>query len=460
MIDKINVQQFGADATGVTASTAALQRAIDTAAQGIGGCVFLPAGNYLTGTLWMRSNVALELDAGAVISAQAEVQAFPVCHSAWEGPASPCHASLIVGEGLRNVTLKGRGTIDGRGAFWWDLFHRQELKHTRPHLVRLVDCKEVSIDGLNFINSPRWTINPVACEDVTITGITIQNPDDSPNTDGINPDSCSNVKISDCRIDVGDDCVAIKSGSEEDARPNPRPCQNITVNNCTMLHGHGGVVIGSETSGGIRNISISNCIFSGTERGLRVKSRRGRGGIVEDIRADNIGMDDVLCPIVVNMFYACGASADDEIFSPNALPVTELTPRVSRLRFSKIAVRGAKFAAAYILGLPELPVEDISLVDVSIYMDRGNKTAGAPAMAVGCGEMCRAGFVVQNASRLVMRQVEVHDQLGPAMVAKNIGEIEISDVRARSDDEPETSAKRRRTVEITHPERPRLTHAR
>jgi polygalacturonase len=460
MIQTVNVMQFGADATGVVACTAALQRAIDACAQSGGGRVLFPPGIYLTGTLWMRSNVTLELDASATLAAQAEIQAFPVCHSAWEGPASACHSSLIAGERLQNVALKGRGTIDGRGALWWDLFHQQKLAHTRPHLVRLIDCSRVTIEGLNFVNSPRWTINPVACEDVTITGISIRNPEHSPNTDGVNPDSCSNVMISDCRIDVGDDCVAIKSGSKEDARPNPRPCQNIVVSNCTMLHGHGGVVIGSETSGGVRNISITNCIFSGTERGIRVKSRRGRGGVVEDIRADNIVMDDVLCPIVVNMYYACGASEHDEIFSRQPLPVTELTPRVRRLHFKKLAVRGAKFAAAYIRGLPELPVEDISLDEVSIHMDRDNKIAGESAMAVGCVKMCRAGFVMENARDLKLHRVDLHDQLGPALVANDIGMMQLSDLQSRLDDDHEVRMPRRRVVEITHPQSAKLTHAR
>ena len=149
----------------------------------------------------------------------------------------------------------------------------------RPHLVRVVDCRNVLIEGVTLRNSPMWTISPLACDNVTITKLTVINPPDSPNTDGINPDSCRNVHISDCHVDVGDDCITIKSGKEDDGRRELRACENITVTNCTLMAGHGGVVIGSEISGSIRNVTISNCVFVGTDRGIRIKARRGRGGV-------------------------------------------------------------------------------------------------------------------------------------------------------------------------------------
>jgi hypothetical protein len=430
MRDIVNVKQFGAHSDGSASCTASLQRAIDTCAAAGGGTVHFPPGTYITGALLMRSNVTLDLAAGAVIAAHTDVNAFPVSHSVWEGSASPIHSPLIGGEGLKNVALKGDGTIDGRGAFWWDLFNAGKLAYTRPNLIRLVNCRDVLIDGLTITNSPRWTINPVACENVIISSIVVRNPYDSPNTDGINPDSCSNVRICGCQIDVGDDCIAIKSGSIEDMRPDPRPCQNITVTNCMMLHGHGGLVIGSETSGGVRNVTVSNCIFRGTERGVRVKSRRGRGGSVEDLWADNIIMNDVLCPIVVNLFYECGASEDDPMFDPGPAPVTDLTPRIRGLRFRNIAVYGAKYAAAYIRGLPEQPAEDISLDDVSVYMDSNNKLAGAPAMAVGCPDMCRAGFVLESVKNVRLRRVELYHHLGRPVIANGADDLEVTGLLA------------------------------
>jgi polygalacturonase len=427
----LNVLETGAIADGVTSCTAALQKAIDLCGQKGGGTVFIPAGQYVSGTLWMRSHVTLHLDAGATILGDTNPAAFPIWQSKWEGTvALPAHAPLIAGEGLTKIAISGRGILDGRGPTWWEAFRKGTLQAVRPNLVRVVDCQDVLIEGLTFINSPYWTLNPTACDNLTITKVTIRNPDDSPNTDGINPDSCSNVHISDCHIDVGDDCITIKSGSEEDGRPNPRACHNLTISNCTMLHGHGGVVIGSEMSGGVRNVAISNCVFCGTDRGIRLKSRRGRGNAVEDLRVDNIVMDEVLCPIVVNLFYVCGTSERSKLLDHAPQPVTAGTPQFRRLRFSNITARRVKYAAAFILGLPEMFVDDIALDGISIYMDAENKQAGLPAMAAGISDMCRAGLVIKNARNVKLRRIDVYDQIGPAVVVNNSQDILVSDLYA------------------------------
>ena len=433
----VNILETGAIADGSTVSTAAIQRAIDLCSQRGGGTVFIPAGEFISGTLWMRSNITLHLDSGAILLGDSQPSSFPRWTTKWEGNAGIiCHAPLIAGEGLSNISLSGRGLVDGRGKMWWDVFNPGQPPDIRPHLVRFVDCRDVLIDGLHFSNSPRWTLNPVACDNVTITQVTIRNPHDSPNTDGINPDSCSNVHIANCHIDVGDDCIAIKSGSEEDGRPNPRPCQNITITNCTMLHGHGGVVIGSEMTGGVRNVSISNCVFCGTDRGIRLKSRRGRGNAVEDLRVDNIVMDEVHCPIVVNLFYVCGTSQHSKLLDPSPQPVNSGTPQFRRLRFSNITARKVKFAGAFILGLPEMFVEDIVLDGISIYMDTESTDAGSPAMAAGVHDMCRAGVVLKNARNVKLRRIDLYDQLGPAVTIDNSQEILISDLYANADNGP------------------------
>ena len=435
--ERFNVLSTGAIPDGSTLSTAAIQKSIDLCGQNGGGTVFIPAGSYVTGSLWLRSNVTLHLESGAFLLGDADPAGFPLWNSQWEGKnATASHAPLIGGEGLTNIAITGRGVIDGRGKSWWDAFNQGKIRDIRPHLVRLVDCRDVLIDGLQFINSPRWTLNPVACDNVTITRVTIRNPHDSPNTDGINPDSCSNVQISSCHIDVGDDCIAIKSGSEEDGRPNPRPCHNITISNCTMLHGHGGVVIGSEMSGGVRNVAISNCVFCGTDRGIRLKSRRGRGNAVEDLRVDNIVMDEVNCPIVVNLFYVCGASEHSKVLDPKLQQVNAGTPQFRRLRFSNITARKVKFAGAFILGLPEMFVDDIVLDGISIYMDADNTEAGQPAMAAGVADMCRAGVVLKNARNVKLRRIDLYDQLGPAVTIDNSQEILVSDLYANADTGP------------------------
>jgi polygalacturonase len=430
----LSVAELGAVADGYTSCTAAIQQAIDRCAERGGGTVFIPAGKYVTGTLWLRSNIILHLDAGAIILGETDPTAYPIWSSRWEGSGAQAgHAPLIAGEGLTNIALTGRGIIDGRGEPWWNLFNQKKLRNMRPNLVRLVDCQDVLIDGLTFVNSPRWTLNPTACDNLTITNVTIRNPHDSPNTDGINPDACSNVHISNCHIDVGDDCITIKSGSEEDGRRAPRSCQNVTITNCTMLHGHGGVVIGSEMSGGVRNVAISNCVFCGTDRGIRLKSRRGRGNAVEDLRVDNIVMDDVLCPIVVNLFYVCGTLENSKVLDASPQPVTAATPQFRRLRFSNITARRVKYAAAFILGLPEMFVEDIVLDGISIYMDPSITQAGSPAMAAGVMDMCRAGIVLKHARNVKLRRIDIYDQLGPAVIVNNSQDILVSDLYASVD---------------------------
>jgi polygalacturonase len=429
----LNIRECGAIGDGASNCTAAIQRAIDRCASAGGGTVLVPAGQFVAGSLWMRSNVTLHLDSGARLLGSTEVADYPVWVSRWEGSARPSHAALIAGESLRNVAITGRGEIDGRGQHWWEKFRQSKLQHSRPSLLRLVDCRDVLISGFTCVNSPFWTLNPTACDNLTITNITVRNPHDSPNTDGINPDSCSNVHISDCHIDVGDDCLTLKSGAEDDGRQNRKACENIVITNCTMLRGHGGVVIGSEMSGGVRNVAISNCVFSGTDRGIRLKSRRGRGGIVEDLRVDNVVMDSVLCPIVLYLFYGCGAWGQKKVTDRSPHPVDAGTPRFRRLRFSNVSAQNVKYAAIFVLGLPEMPIEDVTLDGLSINLDSSNTVGGSPAMAPGIGDMCRAGVVVENARDVKVRRTALYDQLGPAVSIRNSSDVAVTDLSARAD---------------------------
>jgi hypothetical protein len=208
-------------------------------------------------------------------------------------------------------------------------------------------------------------VNPVYCEDVTIDGLTILNPDDSPNTDGINPDSCRNVRISNCHIDVGDDCIAIKSGKDEDGRRVGKPSENITITNCTMIHGHGGVVIGSEMSAGVKNVTITNCVFDGTKNGVRMKTQRGRGGTVENFRVSNIVMRNVRNAIRLNMFY--------HNIPPE--PVSERTPCFRNIHIANISVDGAK-EAGYIKGLPEMPIQNVTVSNANFESRHGINCSG------------------------------------------------------------------------------------
>ncbi len=345
--------------------------------------------------------------------------------SRWEGTECTNFSPPIYAYRAENIAIVGRGLIDGQGKAWWD-FHRKlrdEIAQTgkvatpstwsklfaennqgaaargrweqmgnflRPPMIQPFECRNVRIEGISLRNPPLWTINPVYCENVTVTGISIQNPEDSPNTDGINPDSCRNVHISDCHISVGDDCITIKSGRDEDGRRVGRPCENITVTNCTMLDGHGGVVIGSEMSGGVRKVAISNCIFDGTERGIRIKTTRGRGGVVEDIRVSNIVMSRITrTPFDLNMFY--------ERVPPE--PVSERTPVLRNMHFSDITVRGAP-AAGFLLGLEEMPVEDVTFSNVRIEAEKG----------LSCS----------NAKNIAFHDVRINTQKDPALLCEKV----------------------------------------
>jgi polygalacturonase len=426
-----NVLAYGAAGDGEALDTPAIQAAIEACSARGGGTVFVPAGRYVTGSLFLHSHITLHLEAGAVLLGSESPADYPVIQSRWEGSEQLTHAPLIAGHGLQNVAIVGRGTIDGRGAGWWQRHRARTLDHPRPRLISFTDCTRVLIEGVTVTNSPSWTINPVRCDNVTVHNVTVINPADSPNTDGINPDSCSNVRISNCYVSVGDDCITIKSGSEAEHPDKRAPCRDVTITNCTMAHGHGGVVIGSEMSGGVRNVVISNCVFVGTDRGIRFKSRRGRGGVVEDVRVSNIVMTDVLCPITMNLYYAPGKWGDQTISDKGRRPITDGTPRFRRIHLSHITAHNVKVAAAFLFGLAEMPIEDISLSDVTLSM-APEAGAGYADMADDIELMQRAGIFVRNAHRIRLHNVDVAGQLGPALRVVDSTEVEISTTAART----------------------------
>ena len=419
-----NVRTYGATGDGQTSDSLAIQKTIDSCAEQGGGTIYLPAGQYLTGSLILRSNITLHLDAGAVILGSENPEDYPVIHSRWEGMHQDTHAPLIGGHHLHNISVIGRGTIDGRGAVWWKAKIEKKLAYPRPRLISFSDCTNVLVEGITAINSPSWTINPIHCQNVNVRGVTILNPADSPNTDGINPDSCRLVRISDCYISVGDDCITLKAGTEHDRPDRVAPCRDITITNCTLEHGHGGVVIGSEMSGGVKNVVISNCVFIGTDRGIRIKSRRGRGGIIEDIRVSNLIMDGVLCPFTMNLYYFIGEQGNLNISDKNPRSVNDGTPRLRRIHFSHITAREVKHAAGFLYGLAEMPLEDISLSDISISIS-AEADSGYPEMADDIPSMSQAGFFIRNARRIRLEHVQVTGQRGPAFDIDDSTEVEM-----------------------------------
>jgi polygalacturonase len=399
--------------------TRSIQDSIDAKARAGGGTVRLAAGRYVTGALVLRDDITLELEAGATLQGSDDPADYPLIEARWEGRHQTTHAPLVGGSGLRNVAIAGRGTIDGRGAPWWKRYRDKTLAHPRPRLISIAESRNVLIEGLTLVNSPAWTINPVRCENVTVQKVTIVNPADSPNTDGINPDSCRYVHISDCHIDVGDDCITLKSGIETELPDKRGPCENITITNCTMAHGHGAVVLGSEMSGDVRNVVISNCVFTATDRGIRMKTRRGRGGVIEDVRVSNIVMRDVLVPFTVNLYYDFLARGDAVVADKKPRPVDAGTPRVRRIRFSDVTAEDAHYAAAFLYGLPESPIEEVTFRDVAIRMS-ANARVGLPEHLDDLEPMSRAGFIARNVRGLHLLGVEITGQAGEAFDMRDV----------------------------------------
>ncbi len=377
----LNVLTLGAVNDGLTDNTIVLQAALDSM-QTTGGLLYFPAGRYLTGSLQIYSNTTIYLEAGATILASGDFVKYPVITEEMvPGFKRGTRRGIFFALNAENITIQGSGTIDGCGYHWWEKRHEGEPDTRRPRTIQFINVDRVTIEGIHIQNSPCWTVHPIHCNNVTIHNISIHNPYDSPNTDGINPESCSNVKISDCYVDVGDDCITIKSGLETDLFQKQYPCENITVTNCTFVHGHGGVVIGSEMSGGVRNMTVSNCVFRNTERGIRLKTRRKRGGFVEDIIINNVIMDNVIAGITMNEYYKCGSfEGNEELFTYEKRPITADTPKIKGVIISNVVMKNVRGAGIYMLGLPEQPIHKVKIINVDI--DAVGSEAGEEVIAV------------------------------------------------------------------------------
>jgi galacturan 1,4-alpha-galacturonidase len=379
-----------------------------------GGTLAVPTGWYLTAPILLESNITLQLDAGAQLVFTDDETQFPLVDTEFEGIPVQAYLPCIYARDAHNVRIAGDGTIDGSGARWWKKQKDGTLAHPRPYLVCFQNCKDVSMDGVTLLNSPCWTVHPLYCENVNIARLTIQNPPDSPNTDGINPDGSANVRIADCLIDVGDDCIAIKSGTED--TPKKRPCENIIISGCHMLHGHGGVVIGSEMSGGVKNVLVTGCVFQGTERGIRLKTRRGRGGMAENLAFSHILMEDVLCPFVFNMYYHCGKGGKLPFVSDKtAHPVTDATPALCDITITDVTVRGATACAGFVYGLPESPVRRVNIKDCTVVMKEGQ--AGLAAMMDDLEPMEAAGLYLRNGEDINISGLRIAGCKGEAINA-------------------------------------------
>lgn len=407
----MNIRDYSHLSHDGTDWTAAFSRAIEELKALGGGTLFVPAGTYPTGSIRLYDNMTLQLDNGAHLRFHQRFDAFPLIDLEFEGNEGLIHQPCIFAQHAKHVAITGFGTIDGQGDFWWKpIREKKPLAYPRPYLVCFADCEDVAIENVRLMNSPVWTVHPLRCKHVTVSGVHIINPADAPNTDGINPNACSDVKILGCTIDVGDDCIAIKSGTEKTTKR--QACERIIISNCHFLHGHGGVVFGSEMSGGIRNVVVSSCIFYETDRGIRLKTRRGRGGTVEGIQLFNLTMERVMCPFVFNMYYFCGTDGKmKHVWDKAAYPVNEGTPCLKDVSITGVRARECSACAGFFYGLAEMPVEGVTMQDVVVEMAQDGKP-GRPAMMDGCPEMRQQGFFLRNAKDVDLRGVRVKNVCG------------------------------------------------
>lgn len=456
----VSITEFGAKGDGTTLNTKAIAAAIEQVAKKGGGKVIIPRGIWITGPIVLKSNINLHAEAGALVMFSKNFDDYPLIETSFEGLNTVRCLSPISGKNLQNIAITGEGVFDGSGDAWrpvkkakltdaqWKKLIASggvlnEAKNTwypsdkslkgallsdeqnnvkkqnslddyapykdflRPVMLSLVSCKKVVISGLTFQNSPAWCLHPLMCEDITLKSLTVKNPWYSQNGDGLDLESCKNALVYKCNFDVGDDAICFKSGKDADGRKRGIPTENAIVKECVVYHGHGGFVVGSEMSGGIKNIHVSACTFIGTDVGLRFKSTRGRGGVVENIYVSNIDMVNIPAePILFDLFYSNGSPipeadekpVDKEKQAATVVAVTEETPQFKNISIKNVVCKGAG-RAIFLQGLPEMSLKNIRLENITIDAKKGLECIDA------------------NGIQLV--NVLIRSEKGPAMYFKN-----------------------------------------
>lgn len=436
---EFNILEYGADPTGQQLCTEAFRQAIEAANAAGGGTVVIPAGVYTTGPIVLLSNVRLFADHNSLIYFSDDFSLYPIKDALFEGLNTKRCQSPISAVNAENIAITGYGTFDGNGFSWrplkkskitagewkkkiqtgvvdeekgvWypdsasiiaqtfcqdqnvpvlpedatDADWEKLRSFLRPVLLEFEGCKNVLLEGVCFENSPAWNLHPFKCENLVLSNLTVRNPWYSQNGDGVDAECCKNVVIDRCSFDVGDDAICMKSGKNEDGRRLGIPTENVCITNCVVYHGHGGFVVGSEMSGGIKNISVKGCTFIGTDVGLRFKSTRGRGGVVENIWVKNITMANIPNDgLIFDLFYggkAAGEETAEEIAARMAAGIPEAdetTPAFRNIVIEDVTCKGAK-RAIYFNGLPEQKIENVTLRNIHMSAVEGaifNQTKG------------------------------------------------------------------------------------
>ena len=434
----LNVRSFGAKGDGIHDDTPAIQAAIGACPDN--GRVLIPEGRYNVLPLFLKSNITLEIASGAELLLSTDRAAFPLLPGrvdaddphgeyligGWEGDAHVCHASAINGFGLKNISIIGEGTVNGRGfeAGWW-LNPKTGDKPARPRMLYLRDCENVTVQGVHFINSPSWNLHPCFSKNLSFISVRVTAPWNSPNTDGFDPESCRGVKALGMRFSTGDDCIAIKSGKMYMGREYKTPCEDIEIAYCRMLDGHGGVTVGSEMSGGVRRVRVHHCLMEGNDRGLRVKTRRGRGkwGVIDDIVFQDVKMRRVKAPMTVNAMYFCDVDGKTPyVQSREKQPVDEGTPTIGSVVFERVEATDCQACCAYMLGLPENPAHELKLKDCVFTMDE-HASPMSPIMSCGVDPCVKKGIYARFVDRVTLENVTLTGVEGEEIIAEDVGEV-------------------------------------
>ena len=381
-----SIADFGAKKKGadtdkacIAANTAAFAKAMQACNAAGGGRVVVPDGEWPSGPIHFRSNCELHLSAGATVRFSPDPADFlPAVEVSWEGMECMNYSPMVYAYRCENIAITGQGRLTPTMDVWKVWFKRPKphmdalarlydwaykgtpvaqrnmaegQNHLRPHMIHFNQCRNVLLDGFKIRNSPFWTIHPVFSDGIIIRNVHIKNPYDAPNTDGIDIESTSNVEVLDSIVDVGDDGIALKSGSGIDGIRDNVPTKNVRISGCTVRAAHGGAVIGSETAAEISDLVVEDCVFDGTDRGIRIKSRRTRGGLIHDVVFRRITMKNNLCPFVINMYYRCGTT-DQRLFSLDSLPVDEGTPVLYNVTVEDCHAEGSRASATFLNSLP------------------------------------------------------------------------------------------------------------
>ena len=433
----VNVCDFGAIGDGITEDTVSIQTAINCLPKG--AKLYFPAGTYLTSPLCLKSHITLELAEGATILGHTDTKKYPVVpghtldmasgneieFGSWEGNSVRMHQALIFAEYAEDITIIGPGTIDGnaQNSIWWQ---NPKAEIARPRLLFFNRCDGIRVHGITAQNSASWQLHPYYSQNIDFLDISIFAPKDSPNTDAIDPESCDVVNIIGCKFSVGDDCIAIKSSKIDMAKKYKTPANRHTIRNCIMQFGHGAVTLGSEMSGGVTNLTVNRCVFKQTDRGLRIKTRRGRGkyAIIDGVLFENIKMEGVLTPIAINMWYNCcdPDRFSEYVWSRDALPVDDRTPYLGEFTFRNMECTDCEAAACYCDGLPERPIKSITFENISFSFAENARPAN-PIMKNFVEPACKLGMYFDNIEALVIKNVSVNGAEGDEIIANHVGKI-------------------------------------